>query len=289
MYKRLRFFRASVGNASVIDKVLEGIIDSLYNFILLLVILSMLQFNPWPLLVSISTLLVSLAFAVGPSTARYIEGVLLIAVRRPYDLGDRILIVSAENGINQGVGLSWFVEDINLFSTTLRFAATNEVSTVNNGAIALSRIVNFARSPRALVTINLKLKLDADDANISAFKAAVETFIVNRPRIWEGINHFRCESIDTDIGLMDYSLRLRSTKTWQDAPGIFNAQGELLKFSIHMGMQLGINFISPNKRLQLYTSSHDNFNLNHIAQDSDEQSQINVGALDGGQDTANDL
>ena len=116
----------------------------------------------------------SLAFAVGPSTARYIEGVLLIAVRRPYDLGDRVLIVNAENAVNQGVGLSWFVEDINLFSTTLRFAATNEVSTVNNGAISLCRIVNYARSPRALVTIPLKFMINTEDAVISVFKAALE-------------------------------------------------------------------------------------------------------------------
>jgi len=257
VYKRLRFFRAAVGNASVIDKVLEGIIDSVFNFILLLVILSMLQFNPWALLVSISTLLVSLAFAVGPSTARYIEGVLLIAVRRPYDLGDRVLIVNAENAVNQGVGLSWFVEDINLFSTTLRFAATNEVSTVNNGAISLCRIVNYARSPRALVTIPLKFMINTEDAVISVFKAALEKFVKDRPRKWEGINHFRCESIETDLDLIEYSVRLRSTRTWQDAPGILNSQGELIKFCMQLGKQLGINYVSPNKRLRIFTTNED--------------------------------
>ena len=56
-----------------------------------------------------------------------------------------------------------------------------------------------------------------------------------------------------------------------------------------MGRQLGINFISPNKRLQLYTSNQDNINLSHIGQHSDEQVQIHVGTLDGGQGTANDF
>ena len=73
VYRRLRYFRASVGNTSVIDNVLEQIIGSIFNFILMLVVLVLLEFNPWPLLVSISTLLVSFAFAVGPSTSRYIE------------------------------------------------------------------------------------------------------------------------------------------------------------------------------------------------------------------------
>jgi small-conductance mechanosensitive channel len=274
VYKRLRFFRASVGNASVIDKVLEGIIDSVFNFVLALVVLSMLQFNPWPLLVSISTLLVSLAFAVGPSTARYIEGVLLIALRRPYDLGDRILIVHAETGENQGVNFSWFVEDINLFSTTLRFAATNEVATVNNGAIALARIVNYARSPLALVTVNVRFMLDkTDDAVVSVFRAGLESFIKDRPRQWDGMNYFRCETIDTDTNMLEYSLRLRNVKTWQDSPGILNDKAEISRFCMQLGKQLGINFVSPNKRLRLYTSNIGGLNIFNDTQESEADSK----------------
>lgn len=73
IYKKLRFFRASVGNASVIDGVLENIMDAIYGFTLGLVILSLLNVNAWPLLVSMSTLLVTFAFAVGPSAAKSIE------------------------------------------------------------------------------------------------------------------------------------------------------------------------------------------------------------------------
>jgi small-conductance mechanosensitive channel len=73
VYRKLRYFRASVGNASVIDKVLENMINGIYNFGLTVVILSLLNFNPWPLLVSVSTLLVSFAFAIGPTAAKAIE------------------------------------------------------------------------------------------------------------------------------------------------------------------------------------------------------------------------
>jgi hypothetical protein len=73
VYRKLRFFRASVGNASVIDKVLESILNGLYAFGLTVVIMSLLNFNPWPLLVSVSTLLVSFAFAIGPTAAKAIE------------------------------------------------------------------------------------------------------------------------------------------------------------------------------------------------------------------------
>lgn len=73
VYKKLRYFRASVGNTSVIDKVLEDIIDAVFFFILTIIILTVLNLNPWPLLVSISTLGVTFAFAVGDSCARAVE------------------------------------------------------------------------------------------------------------------------------------------------------------------------------------------------------------------------
>lgn len=82
VYKKLRYFRASVGNSSVIDKVLEDIVDTLFFFVLIILILSLLNLNPWPLLVSTSTLMVTFAFALGPSAAKAIEGMILIVGRR---------------------------------------------------------------------------------------------------------------------------------------------------------------------------------------------------------------
>jgi len=73
VYKKLRYLRASVGNSSVIDQVLESIVNTVFYFVLGLIVLSMLNLNPWPLLVSMSTLLVTASFAVGPSCAKAIE------------------------------------------------------------------------------------------------------------------------------------------------------------------------------------------------------------------------
>jgi hypothetical protein len=73
VYKKLRYFRASVGNSSVIDKVLENMIDVFVGFVLGLAVLSFVGFNPWSLLVSLSTLLVTFAFAVGPSASKTFE------------------------------------------------------------------------------------------------------------------------------------------------------------------------------------------------------------------------
>lgn len=47
LYRRLRYFRASVGNSTVIDRVLENVFDTIFGFVLLLLILAILRFNPY--------------------------------------------------------------------------------------------------------------------------------------------------------------------------------------------------------------------------------------------------
>ena len=76
-----------------------------------LLIMSVLHLIPWTLLISLSTVLVSIAFTLGPSAAKLIEGMIMIAVRHPFDLGDRIsvvdYIVAPENNDDPGYHDRW--------------------------------------------------------------------------------------------------------------------------------------------------------------------------------------
>jgi len=74
IYKRLRYFRASIRNASVIDGVLERLANGVFYFVLFMVLSSLMQLNPWALLVSTTSLLVSVSFALGSSVSKYVEG-----------------------------------------------------------------------------------------------------------------------------------------------------------------------------------------------------------------------
>jgi hypothetical protein len=73
VYKRLRFFRAAVSNSSAIDAVLGHIINFFFGFILILLILEILDYDPWTLLLSMTSLLVSVSFALGSSTSQFVE------------------------------------------------------------------------------------------------------------------------------------------------------------------------------------------------------------------------
>lgn len=87
-YKRLVFLRASLENSYLLDGVLEKLANGFFYFLLVLVLSSLMQMHPWTLVVSVTSILVSISFALGSSVAQYVQGILLIAVRRPFDLGE---------------------------------------------------------------------------------------------------------------------------------------------------------------------------------------------------------
>ena len=199
-------------NSTLIDDVLENIFNGIFYFVLTLTIMTLLQMNPWTLLISMSTVIVSFAFALGPSAAKLIEGMIMIAVRRPFDLGDRISIVdyvgAPDNSDDPGYHDTWIVEDCNLFSTTLRLSRTNELSTVNNGAIANTRIVNHARSLHALVNVQLLMTLDVTNEQVQIVKSALLQYIRDNPRVWVRLINFRIIKVDTPNHLVVYSARI---------------------------------------------------------------------------------
>jgi len=96
----------------------------------------------------------------GPATSVFFEGILLILVRRPYDIGDRISVSQVDQDTNIDGSAGWIVENIDLYTTTVRLAATRELATISNGSIARSRIINMKKSLKAQVTVYLKFGIN---------------------------------------------------------------------------------------------------------------------------------
>jgi len=98
-YKKLIYLRASMANSIRIDLVLESIVNPMFYIGLLFIVLTILEYDTRTLLVTVSTVVLSVAFAVGSSISKYVEGIFFIAVRRPFDIGDRISVVGATEAI----------------------------------------------------------------------------------------------------------------------------------------------------------------------------------------------
>ena len=121
----------------------------------------------------------------------------------PYDIGDRIAVSNPEKDTNIHGSTTWFVEDLGLYSTTVRLAATNgaschvciiiifspsdhlfsfihslihysEVATYSNGSLSTLRIINANRSPQAVVSVLCKFSVNVSYSKVELFKKAAE-------------------------------------------------------------------------------------------------------------------
>jgi len=161
------------------------------------------------------------------------------------DLGDRISIVDvncAPNNRDPGYSDTWFVEDVNLFTTTLRLSRTNELSTVNNGTVANSRIINHGRSIDALVTVSLPMRIEATHDQVQVVKDSIEQYIQDHPRIWSSLAFFMITKVDAPNRLVEYAAVLQHVKTWQDLLPVLAARGEISRFITEILMKLGIEY-----------------------------------------------
>ena len=255
LYRRLRYFRASVSNAGSLDRTLENMFNILFYFVLGLMLLSFMNFNPWSVLVSITSLLVSFSFAFGTTVSKYVQGILLIAVTRPFDLGDRIYL---DNSNNPHTGMEnanngWLVEDISLSATKLRFGKTNEVAYLANNLISEMRIYNANRSPNATVVLELILGITVlEGDNLESFRDAMILYVKEHPRMWDSMNFIRLEKVDADNEQVFFTLSFRHRFSWQDAPRIKLHREDLIQNIYKVADQLKINFDSAPARRVLY-------------------------------------
>lgn len=164
------------------DSAFETIFNVLFYFVIGCVTVASLGANPLVIFASMSGIVLGFSFMISSASSKYFEGLLFIFVRRPYDIGDLINISSVDTDTPADGSPGWIVRDVNLFTTTVIYGTTNEVATYSNGSLAASRVINAARSPRALLYVYLKFPVDTQFAKYKAFKSAVEKFILARPR-----------------------------------------------------------------------------------------------------------
>jgi hypothetical protein len=71
IYKNLRIFRAALQNSAQIDEAFTTIIDIAFFFLLFLIVLQILSFNPLQVFLTLSGLFVSFAFMFGNAATNY--------------------------------------------------------------------------------------------------------------------------------------------------------------------------------------------------------------------------
>jgi small-conductance mechanosensitive channel len=78
------------------------------------VFLTIIGIDPVTLFAALAGFIVGFAFMIGGAASKYFEGVLMILMRRPYDIGDRIAIQGAEDAPSSNGAPGWIVKDVTL-------------------------------------------------------------------------------------------------------------------------------------------------------------------------------
>jgi small-conductance mechanosensitive channel len=164
------------------DRSFEVFFDFFFYLFVLFVFLAVMGVDPMYLFATVASVIFSFSFIIGTSCQNFLNGFLMVFIRRPYDIGDRIACCQPYTDSPTTGSSGWVVKDIDLFTTTVVYGSSSEVATYQNVSLYMLRIINQTRSPLAYVSFNLKFGVDTPFEKLQVFKAALEKFVKARPR-----------------------------------------------------------------------------------------------------------
>jgi len=148
---------------------------------------------------------------------------------------------------------TWFVDDINLFNCTIRYAGTNEVATINNGAIANMRIVNCNRSPSATVWFQFPARARVlEQGRREALCSFLDQYAKNYPRQWHSFLYCRPDVVEGGNDKIIFTVGMQHRSNWQDMGGILTAKADLMCAVLEYSRREGIAYEELPKRDVLY-------------------------------------
>lgn len=200
---------------------------------------------------SLSSVILSFSFMISQASSKFVEGLLFIICRRPYDIGDYITIQPVEQPSSLNGSTHWIVRDIDLFTTTVLFAYTGEVATLSNGSIANSRVMNGARSLPANLYVTLRFGVDTGFEKLEIFKEAVSQYVHKRPREWVKLSDIKNCDVSPDQGFVEYLVVLQHVNNWQELGSLFTSRSHARTFCHELSKQLDIRYKSPSLPVDL--------------------------------------
>jgi hypothetical protein len=114
VYKEMRLLRAGIENEAKLNVTSESLLNYVFYFIVGCVFLNIVGVDPIALFGTISAFILGFAFALGSALGKWFEGMLMILVRRPYDIGDRIAVSNPAQDTSPTGSSGWIVKDVSL-------------------------------------------------------------------------------------------------------------------------------------------------------------------------------
>eukprot|EP00557_Chaetoceros_sp_GSL56_P005248 CAMPEP_0176505866 /NCGR_PEP_ID=MMETSP0200_2-20121128/16732_1 /TAXON_ID=947934 /ORGANISM="Chaetoceros sp., Strain GSL56" /LENGTH=1081 /DNA_ID=CAMNT_0017905467 /DNA_START=263 /DNA_END=3505 /DNA_ORIENTATION=- len=225
IYRRARMFRAMTLASAQLDDAFEQLINIAFYVVTGFVVLVVVGFD----------LRASYSFWQGSHS----------------DVGDRIAISDPQNDTSMDGSLTWFVENISLNCPS---RSDEEVATYSNSSLAHSRIINAARSPKAVTFVYLKFGIDVPYSKVMICKEVVEKFVKDRPRQFLKIDGFRATSVEADLGYIKYVIILLHVDSWQNIGEVLQAKADVASFCLEVQKKMDMRYVAPPMPIDLSIS-----------------------------------
>lgn len=294
VYKELKLILANINSSSQIDRAYGQIANLLFFISGTVVGLWSLSVDIKTLVIGISGLLVSFAFMIGSSASKYLEGILLILVRRPYDIGDRVCFLDP-NADTDNIGPSsggWIVEGVDLYTTTVRLGTTREYATFSNASLSNSRILNLRRSEKPNVYMYFKFTMNVSQQQLDEFRRRIIQFIKDRPREWSKVVSLRCTHVETELQYLKYVFIVQHRESWQSFSTIQVSKGDIHIHALYLQKELNMEYTAPKLPIQLSGGGFNNPSLKPFRECNvdksnklDDGRKFNMSGLQSGQFT----
>mmetsp|Transcript_39628 Transcript_39628/g.82351 ORF Transcript_39628/g.82351 Transcript_39628/m.82351 type:complete len:246 (+) Transcript_39628:1-738(+) len=207
--------------------------------------------DPFVFILSVSSFIVAFAFMIGPGVSQQFEGILLVLVRQPYDIGDRVAIADPQDVASIDGSGHWLIQSIDLVTTTAKFTATGEVATFSNGSLARCRLINMNRSPEAVCHITVRFTADVPYSTIMVFREAVENFVQDRPQEWISMLGFRAGRVESQLNYVEYAIWLQHRCSWQEIVPILVSKAALSSYCVEVQKELGCRYQAPSMGVEI--------------------------------------
>lgn len=233
------------------NKTSEKLINIVFYFFVLCAFLSVLGIDPFALFAAITGVIVGFAFMIGGAASKWLEGVLMVLIRRPYDIGDRIAIQGATDAPSNNGAPGWIVRDVGLYHTTVVLGASQEYCTFSNGSLAACRIINATRSPRGVINFKLRFGISTDRDLIYELRDKVEAFVKERPREWFSFLAFRMTDLAVESGYVEYIVVLQHREPWNQIGAIYTSAAAVHSYAFDLSKEMKMTYVSPKMPVEL--------------------------------------
>jgi small-conductance mechanosensitive channel len=251
LYKELRLLRLALQNDAHMNKTSEKLINIVYYFIVICCFLAALGINPFTLFMGVAGIVVGFAFMIGGASSKYFEGVLMVLVRRPYDIGDRIAIQNPTAEPSSGGAPGWIVKDLGLYHTTVVYGASQEYCTFSNGSLANCRIINANRSPRGVINFKLRFGIATEKEHIYELRDKLEAFVKERPREWVSFLAFRMTALVVEKSYVEYIVVLQHREGWHQIGAILTSLAAVQSHAFDISKEMKMGYVAPKMPIEL--------------------------------------